>query len=125
VLGWVERPLMGGGAATRAFLLELDAEARGVGEPIAIASSSGDPSALRLYCDGNRCQGALDARPPEGTAIEAFEWEPSSAPRAQLLAYRASASADPPAFALADGAIFHADRVERRGLLRRLGVSWR
>ena len=125
LLGWVERPLMGGGEAARAFVLELDAEARGVGEPIAVGSTTGDPSALRLHCDGARCQGAIDARPPDGTLLEGFDWEPSSPPIAQPLAFRASASADPAGFTIVDGAIFHADRVERRGLLRRLAVTWR
>ena len=125
VLGWVERPLMGGTETARAFVLALDADGHGVGEPIAVASGTGDPSALRLSCDGTRCQGTIDARPPDGTLLEGFEWAPPSTPRAEPLAYRSSASADPPAFAVADGAIFHADRVERRGLLRRLAVTWR
>lgn len=129
LLGWVERPLMGGGEIARAFLLELDAEGRGVGEPMAVTSSTGDPIALRLSCGSRdaagRCQGAIDARPPDGTLLEGFDWEPSSAPRAEPLAFRASLSSDPPAFALADGAIFHADRAERRSLLRRLDVTWR
>lgn len=129
LLGWVERPLMGGGELPRAFLLELDAEGRGVGEPMAVTSTTGDPVALRLYCDPSRetarCQGAIDARPPEGTLIEGFDWEPSSAPRAEPLVFRTSASSDPPAFAITDEAIFHADRADRRGLLRRLAVTWR
>ena len=96
---------------------------------MAVTSTTGDPIALRLYCGSGetatRCQGAIDARPAEGTLIEGFDWEPSSAPRAEPLVFRASASSDPPALALTDGAIFHADRVERRGLLRRLAVTWR
>jgi hypothetical protein len=125
LLGWVERPLMGGGEAPRALLLELDAEGRAIGEPIAVSSSTGDPSAVRLYCDGARCQGAIDARPPDGALLEGFEWDASSPPRAEPLVFRGSAAADAPAFVLTDGAIFHADRAERRGVLRRLSVTWR
>ena len=53
-----------------ASLLELGADGRGVGEPMAVTSTTGDPIALRLYCGSGepaaRCQGAIDARPPEG-----------------------------------------------------------
>jgi hypothetical protein len=125
LLGWVERPLAGGGEAARAFLAELDAEGRRVGEPISVASPSGDPIALRLFCDAGHCQGAIDARPPRGPSIEGFEFRTGSVPEARVLVYRAGAAADPPAFALADGALFHADRSEHRGSLRRAAIDWR
>jgi hypothetical protein len=121
----VDRPSMGGDAVARAWLVELDAEAQRVGEPVAVASKAGDPSALRLYCDGSQCQGAIDARPPDGPVIEGFAWQAGAAPEARSLVRRSSASADGAALVMTDGAIFYADRVERRGLLRRLGVSWR
>jgi hypothetical protein len=117
--------LAGGGDAARAFLVELDAEGRRAGEPIAVASPSGDPIALRLSCDAGRCQGVLDARPPRGHLLEGFEFRAGSTPEARVLVYRAGAAADPPAFALADNALFHADRIEQRGSLRRAGIDWR
>jgi hypothetical protein len=125
LLGWVERPIAGGGDTARAFLAELDAEGRRVGEPISVASPSGDPIALRLFCDAGQCQGAIDARPPHGPSLEGFEFRAGSVPEARVLVYRAGAAADPPAFALTDGALFHADRIEQRGSLRRAAIEWR
>jgi hypothetical protein len=125
LLGWVERPLVGGGDVARAFLAELDAEGHRAGEPIAVASPSGDPTALRLFCDAGHCQGAIDARPPRGPLLEGFEFRTGSVPAARVLVYRASTAADPPAFALADGALFHADRIEQHGSLRRAAIDWR
>jgi len=125
LLGWVERPLAGGGDEARAFVIELDAEGRRVGEPISVASPSGDPIALRLFCEAGHCQGAIDARPPHGQLLEGFEFRTGSTPEARVLMYRAGAAADPPAFALADNALFHADRIEQRGSLRRASVDWR
>ncbi len=124
-LAWVERPLVGGEAAARAVLIELDAQARRVGEPISVEVQTGDPTAVRLYCDGNQCQGVIDARPADGAVLEGFDWRPGVTPEARVLAYRAGAAADPPAFALSDTAVFYADRIEQRGVLRRAGISWR
>jgi hypothetical protein len=124
LLGWVERPLVGGDTA-RAFVAELDADGRRVGEPISIASPSGDPTALRLFCDAGHCQGAIDARPPRGPLLEGFEFRTGSVPEARVLVYRGAVATDPPAFALADGALFHADRIEQRGSLRRAAIDWR
>jgi hypothetical protein len=125
LLGWVERPLMGGDAVARAWLVELDAEAHRLGEPVAVASKAGDPAALRLFCEGGQCQGAIDARPPDGPVIEGFSWQAGAAPQARTLVRRALASNDTPALAIGDAALFYADRNDRRGLLRRLGVQWR
>ena len=125
LLGWVERPLSGGGEVARAWLVALDADAQRVGEPVAVLSRLGEPSALRVFCDGAHCQGAIDARPPDGAAIEGFDWPATGAPEARLLAYRASGSADPPALSLTDDGLFYSDRIEQRGVLRRLSVAWR
>jgi len=125
LLAWVERPLAGGGEVARAFVVELDAEGQRVGEPVAVASASGEPAAVRLFCDAGRCQGALDARPPSAQLLEGFEYRAGNVPEARALVYRAGAVSDPPAFALADGAVFYADRIERRGSLRRAGIDWR
>ncbi|HTV18278.1 MAG TPA: hypothetical protein VMG12_06395, partial [Polyangiaceae bacterium] len=125
LLGWVERPLVGGGDVARAFVAELDAEGKRVGEPLAVVSASGDPTALRIACDAGHCQGVIDARPPGGPVLEGFDVRSGSAPEARVLAYRAGAPSDPPAFALADGALFHADRIEQRGSLRRADIDWR
>jgi hypothetical protein len=125
LLAWVERPLVGGSDEARAFLLQLDAEARRVGEPVSIASPTGDPAAVRLFCDGAHCQGVLDARPPEGSRLEGFDYRSGTAPEARVLVYRAGAAADGPAFAVSDGAVFYADRIERRGLLRRAAIDFR
>jgi len=124
LVAWVERPLVGGGVAS-ARVLALDAGARPLGEPASIRTSSGDASAIRLFCDGSVCQGAIDARPPEGAILEGFDWSATGAADSRLLAFRQSAISDPPAFALTDGAVFHADRIEQRGLLRRLAIGWR
>jgi hypothetical protein len=124
LVAWVERPLVGGGVAS-ARVVALDSGARPLGEPVSVPSVSGEASAIRLYCDGAVCQGVIDARPPEGTILEGFDWSPAIAPASRLLAFRQNAASDPAAFALSDGAVFHADRIEQRGLLRRLAVSWR
>lgn len=124
LVAWVERPLVGGGVAS-ARLITLDAAAQPLGEPVSVQSVSGEASAIRLYCDGAVCQGVIDARPPEGASLEGFDWRPGSAPASRLLAFRQNAVSDPPAFALTDGAVFHADRIEQRGLLRRMAVGWR
>jgi hypothetical protein len=125
LLGWVERPLMGGDQVARAWLVELDAEAHRIGEPVAVASKAGDPAALRLACEGGQCQGVIDARPPDGPLLEGFSWQAGAAPEARALVRRAIASTDTPALVIGDGALFYADRTERRGLLRRLGINWR
>jgi hypothetical protein len=125
LVAWVERPLVGGGDVASAFLVELDAEARRVGEPIRVLSKTGDPAAVRLYCEAGRCQGVLDARPPEGALLEGFDVRSGAAPEARVLAYRASAAADTAALAVTDSAIFYADRIEQRGLLRRAAIGWR
>jgi hypothetical protein len=125
LLAWVERPLVGGGDVARAYLLELDAEARRVGEPVSVASPTGDPTAVRLFCDAGHCQGLLDARPPEGSRIEGFDYRAGASPEARVLVYRAGAAADAPAVALAEGAIFYADRAEQRGLIRRAAIAFR
>ncbi len=125
LLAWVERPLVGGESA-RAWAVELDAEAGRLREPIAIESEVGDPIAVRLFCDGSRCQGALDCRPPNGHALEGFSWDAGGpAPSSRVLVRRATAVADATAFTLTNNAILYADRIERRGLLRRLDVAWR
>jgi hypothetical protein len=125
LLAWVERPLVGGGEKARAYLLQLDAEARRVGEPVSVASPTGDPAAVRLFCDASHCQGVLDARPPEGSRLEGFDYRSGVAPEARVLVYRAGAAADGPAFAVSEGAIFYADRIDRRGLLRRATIGFR
>jgi hypothetical protein len=124
LVAWVERPLVGGGVAS-ARLVALDAGARPQGEPVSVQSVSGEASAIRLYCDGAVCQGVIDARPPDGAILEGFDWTPAIAPASRLLAFRQNATSDPAAFVLTDAAVFHADRIEQRGLLRRLAVSWR
>jgi hypothetical protein len=125
LLAWVEQPLVGGGDVARAFLLELDAEARRVGEPVSVASATGDPTAVRLFCDGGHCQGVLDARPAEGSRLEGFDYRSGTPPEARVLVYRGGAASDPPALALTDAALFYADRIEQRGLLRRAAVGFR
>lgn len=125
LVAWVERPLVGGGDVASAFLVELDAQARRVGEPIRVLSKTGDPAAVRLYCEGGLCQGVLDARPPEGALLEGFDIRSGAPPEARVLAYRASDAVDTAALAVVDSAIFYADRIEQRGLLRRAAISWR
>jgi hypothetical protein len=125
LVAWVERPLVGGGDVASAVLVELDAEARRVGEPIRVLSKTGDPAAVRLYCESGRCQGVLDARPPEGALLEGFDFRSGATPEARVLAYRASAASDTAALAVTDTAIFYADRIEQRGLLRRAAIGWR
>jgi hypothetical protein len=125
LVAWVERPLAGGGDVAQARVVALDSQARPLGEPASVHSTAGEPSAVRLYCDGAVCQGAIDARPADGAIVEGFAWTASSPIESRLLAYRQSTATDQPAFVLTDGAVFHADRIERRGLLRRLVVGWR
>jgi hypothetical protein len=125
LVAWVERPLAGGGDVASAHLVELDAEARRVGEPVRVLSKTGDPTAVRLYCDAGQCQGVLDARPPEGAVLEGFDVRSGVAPEARVLAHRPSASGDAPALAVVDSAIFYADRIEQRSLLRRAMIRWR
>lgn len=125
LLGWVERPLVGGGDVARAFVAELDAEGRRVGEPISVTSTSGEPTAVRLFCDAAHCQGVLDVRPPQALLLEGFDVRTGSVPEARVLVYRGGAVADPAAFAVAGGALFHADRAEQRGSLRRVAIDWR
>lgn len=125
LLAWVERPLVGGGDVARAFVVALDADAQRVGEPLGVASPSGDPTAVRLFCEEGHCQGVLDVRPPDGPLLEGFDWRAGNVPEARVLVYRAGAAADPPAFALTEGAVLYADRLERRGSLRRAGIGWR
>jgi hypothetical protein len=124
LLGWVERPLVGGGETARAFLLELDAETRRMGEPVGV-TSAGDPIALRLFCEAGQCQGVLDARSAEGSWLEGFRRTSDGASNARVLVYRTGAAADPPAFALTDGAIFYADRTEQHAMVRRAAIGFR
>jgi hypothetical protein len=125
LVAWIERPLIGGEDVARAWLVELDAEARPRGEPTPVTSPAGDPVAVRLICDGESCRGVLDCRPPSGHLFEGFSWAvPGNPPSAQLLVRRAIAAADTPAFAVADRGVFYADRHGQRGLLRRVGVHW-
>jgi hypothetical protein len=130
LLAWIERPVVGNGGGS-AWLLELDAELKPRGEPRAVRSPSGDARAVRLSCDGERCIGSIDGRPPNGALLEGFAWSPSgsgSAPAEELsarqLIWRASASVDPAAFALAGEHVFYGDRRSQSGLLRRVGVEW-
>jgi hypothetical protein len=124
LLAWVERPLVGGGETARAFLLELDAETRRLGEPVGVASA-GDPIALRLFCEAGQCQGVLDARSAEGSWLEGFTRRSDGSSSARLLMYRTGAAADPPALALTDGAIFYADRSESGAMVRRATIVFR
>jgi len=141
LLAWIEQPVVGNGGG-RAWLAELDAEANLRAEPRVVRSSSGDPRAVRLTCEANRCLGSLDCRPPNGALLEGFVWSanggapaadqkgspasPGAAPElsARELVWRASAASDAAAFALAGGQIFYADRRQQHGLLRRVGVEW-
>lgn len=132
LLAWIERPVVGNGGGS-AWLLELDAELKPRGEPRAVRSPSGDARAVRLSCEGDRCIGSIDGRPPNGALLEGFAWSAPAAgagqgASAELVAreliWRASAGSDPAAFALAGGHVFYGDRREQRGLLRRVGVEW-
>lgn len=125
LLGWVERPALGGQNGSRAWLVELDANAKPKAEPMRIGASAGDPAAVRLFCTSGHCLGALDSRPPSGHLLEGFVWEPGgAAPSAEPLVRRATMGADSPAFATVASALFYADRSDRRGLLRRVDVEW-
>jgi len=151
VLAWIEHPVVGNGGG-RAWIAELDAEANLRGEPRVVRSSSGDPVAVRLTCEGERCLGSLDCRPPNGALLEGFLWTakgrapaaaakgpPSAASTAgdaaaaraaplelpaRELVWRASAASEASAFALAAGQIFYGDRRQEHGLLRRVGIEW-
>jgi hypothetical protein len=148
LLAWIEHPVVGGGGG-RAWAVEIDAEARVHGEPRQIRSSSGDAVAVRIACEGSRCFGSLDCRPPKGALLEGFTWPNGAAPGkdaaakdaaakdaaakdaeapqeppAEELIWRASAASDAPAFAIAGGQIFYGDRRQQRGLFRRLDVEW-
>jgi hypothetical protein len=145
LLAWIEHPVVGNGGG-RVWLAELDAEANLRGEPRTVRSSNGDPMAVRLTCEGSRCLGSLDCRPPNGALLEGFVWTAgSNAPAADAkgqpaaaatspattldlvareLVWRASAASDAPAFAQAGSQIFYGDRRDQHGLLRRVGVEW-
>jgi hypothetical protein len=153
LLAWIEHPVVGGGGG-RAWAVEIDADANVRGEPRQIRTSSGDAVAVRIACEGNRCYGSLDCRPPNGALLEGFVWPADGAPSpkdatakqdgaqqepaakdapaapapkepsAEELLWRASAAADAPAFAIAGGQIFYGDRREQRGLLRRANIEW-
>jgi hypothetical protein len=126
LLAWIERPVPARSQSARAWLVELGADARRKGEPVAVASTAVNPIAVRLFCRDGLCQGALDYRPPSGALLEGFNADAvEPAPSSQLLVRRSSAGTDPPAFALTDTAIFYADRGEQRGFLRRVAVGWR
>jgi hypothetical protein len=126
ILAWIERPLPARAESSRAWLVELGADARRKGEPVAVASATANPVAVRLFCKDELCQGALDYRPPSGPLLEGFNADAlDPPPSSQLLVRRASEANDPPAFALTDTEIFYADRGAQRGLLRRAAVDWR
>jgi hypothetical protein len=78
LLAWIEHPVVGGGGG-RAWAVEIDAEANVRGEPRQIRSSSGDAVAVRVACEGSRCYGSLDCRPPNGALIEGFVWPANGA----------------------------------------------
>jgi hypothetical protein len=124
LLAWIERPELANAEGPRAWLIELDRDARRKGEPLVIPSLVGSPSAVRVACDERGCQGVLDSRPSSGDAVEGFNWE-GGALSTHLLVRRDNAKSDPPALALANGGVFYAERRERTGLLRRVGVGWR
>lgn len=124
LLAWIEQPLVGGEEGARAWFVELDADAQRKGEPTAVTSEAGDPGAVRLFCEAERCQGVLDSRPASGHVLEGFSLVGGS-PRAQFLVRRASVGGDATAFALSEGALFYADRRGQAGLLRRVGIDWR
>jgi hypothetical protein len=145
LLAWIEHPVVGGGGG-RAWAVEIDAEANVRGEPRQIHTSSGDAVAVRIACEGNRCYGSLDCRPPNGALLEGFVWPADGAskdasakqeaaakdapettpkePTAEELLWRASAAADAPAFAIAGSQIFYGDRRQQQGLLRRANIEW-
>jgi hypothetical protein len=150
LLAWIEHPVVGGGGG-RAWAVEIDAGADVRGEPRQIRSSSGDVVAVRVACEGPRCHGSLDCRPPSGALLEGFVWPANGAagaapgkeaaakdaakdalkeaalkeePTAEELLWRASAASDAPAFAIAEGQIFYGDRRQQRGLFRRASVDW-
>ena len=126
MLAWIERPSPARAESARAWLVELGADARRKGEPVAVASTAANPIAVRLFCKDELCQGVVDYRPPSGPLLEGFGADTlDPAPNGQLLIRRASATSDPPTFALTDTAIFYADREEQRGFLRRVAVAWR
>jgi len=145
LLAWIEHPVVGGGGG-RAWAVEIDGEAKVHGEPRQIRSSSGDAVAVRIGCEGSRCYGSLDCRPPNGALLEGFVWpanggaakdaaakdtqgaaapaEVPKEPTAEELIWRASAASDAPAFAIAGGQIFYGDRRQQRGLFRRANIEW-
>jgi hypothetical protein len=126
ILAWIERPLPARAENARAWLVELGADARRKGEPVAVASATVNPIAVRLFCKDALCQGALDYRPPSGALLEGFNADVlDPPPSSQLLVRRASEANDPPAFALTDSSIFYAERGPQRGFLRRVAVGWR
>jgi hypothetical protein len=127
LLAWIERPEVANGEAPRAWLLELDRDARRKGEPLAVPSLLGNPSAVQVSCEEDGCQGVLDSRAPSGHALEGFSWDGGleAALSTRVLVRRDTAKSDPPALALANTGVFYADRREQAGLLRRVGVGWR
>jgi hypothetical protein len=126
LIAWIERPLVAGEEGARAWFVELDANAQRKGDPTPITSAAGDPGAVRLLCDPERCQGVLDSRPASGHVLEGFRLHAAgSSPGARLLVRRTSAAADAPAFALTEDGLFFADRRGQGGLLRRVGIRWR
>lgn len=126
LLAWIERPLVGGEEGASAWFVELDGDAQRLGEPTMITSAAGDPNAVRLLCDGDRCQGVIDSRPATGHVLEGFNLDTAGrSPGAQLLVRRDGAAADTSALALSEGALFYAERRLQGGLLRRVGIDWR
>jgi hypothetical protein len=129
VFGWVERS-RGGMSGGGAWLVELDADAKPRGEPVSLPAGTADVAALRLACEDERCLVTLDARPPNGALLEGVVWpapsvpEGEPGPKAEALVQRASAGADPPAFAAVGSQVFYADRRQQYGLLRRVGIEW-
>ncbi len=126
VLGWLERPSVGEAGGSRAWLVELGPEGKPKSEPIGIASRAGDAASLRMWCNAERCHGALDCRPPNGHQLEGFAWAAGeTAPQAERLVWRSTIAADPDAFAVVGDSVIYADRRAQRGLSRRVRVAWR
>jgi hypothetical protein len=131
VLAWVERsPAAANGGGV--WLVELDAAGKPKTEPVRLATSSEDPSAVRLSCSAERCLALIDARPASGPALEGVVWptpasgaEPAaSSMTPELLVRRTLSAADPAAYSFAGGQLFYADRREQYGRLRRASIDW-
>ena len=129
VLFWLllARPALADGDASRLFAEGRELAKRGdhAAACQAFIESYALEPAVGTLLNLARCDEELGAPARAWVKYREVIQRSGSVPEARVLVYRSDAPSDPPAFALGDAALFHAERSEQRGWLQRAVIEWR